>query len=104
MQTVGVLLVMSLLVGPAVTAYLLVKELSQMMIIGSIIGAFSSISGMYASYYLDLPSGAAIVMVIFGLFWLAFFFSPRQGILETKLDVGLNQLLGSESLAYESIF
>ena len=81
MQTVGVLLVMSLLVGPAITAYLLVKELDRMMIVGSIIGAFSSIAGMYVSYYLDLPSGAAIVLVIFTFFLLAFLFSPSQGIL-----------------------
>ncbi|GAB4526900.1 MAG: metal ABC transporter permease [Pleurocapsa sp.] len=81
MQTVGVLLVMSLLVGPAITAYLLVKELYQMMILGSIIGAISSVSGMYLSYYFDLPSGAAIVMVVFTFFLLAFFFSPTQGIL-----------------------
>lgn len=81
MQTVGVLLVMSLLVGPAITAYLLVKELSQMMIFGAIIGSFSSIMGMYGSYYFDLPSGAAIVMVIFAFFLLAFCFSPSQGLL-----------------------
>ena len=81
MQTVGVLLVMSLLVGPAITAYLLVKELSQMMILGSIIGAVSSVAGMYSSYYFDLPSGAAIVLVIFTFFLLAFLFSPTQGIL-----------------------
>ncbi len=81
MQTVGVLLVMSLLVGPAITAYLLVKELSQMMFLGSIIGAVSSITGMYGSYYFDLPSGAAIVMVIFAFFLLAFLFSPTQGLL-----------------------
>ncbi|MBE9045127.1 metal ABC transporter permease [Pleurocapsales cyanobacterium LEGE 10410] len=81
MQTVGVLLVMSLLVGPAITAYLLVKELSQMMILGSIIGAVSSVTGMYCSYYFDLPSGAAIVLVIFSFFLLAFLFSPSQGIL-----------------------
>ena len=81
MQTVGVLLVMSLLVGPAITAYLLVKELSQMMLLGSIMGAISSIAGMYSSYYFDLPSGAAIVMVIFAFFLLAFLFSPSQGLL-----------------------
>jgi len=34
MQAVGVILVISLLVGPALTAYLLVKELHQMMIVG----------------------------------------------------------------------
>ena len=81
MQTVGVLLVMSLLVGPAITAYLLVKELHQMMWLGSIIGAVSSVTGMYLSYYGDLPSGAAIVMVIFAFFLLALLFSPTQGIL-----------------------
>ena len=81
MQTVGVLLVMSLLVGPGITAYLLVKELNQMMIVGSVIGAASSIMGMYCSYYFDLPSGAAIVMVIFSFFLLALLFSPTQGIL-----------------------
>ncbi len=83
MQTVGVLLVMSLLVGPAITAYLLVRELKQMMILGAIIGAVSSIGGMYLSYYFDLPSGAAIVLVVFGCFLLALLFSPRQGILTT---------------------
>ena len=81
MQTVGVLLVMSMLVGPAIAAYLLVKELSQMMILGAFIGAVSSVTGMYCSYYFDLPSGAAIVIVIFAFFLLAFLFSPSQGLL-----------------------
>ncbi len=86
MQTVGVLLVMSLLVGPAITSYLLVKELWQMMFLGALIGVASSITGIYCSYYFDLPSGAAIVMVIFAFFLLAFIFSPSQGILtEPKL-------------------
>jgi manganese/iron transport system permease protein len=81
MQTVGVLLVMSLLAGPAITAYLLVKELSQMMVLGSIIGAVSSVIGMYLSYYFDLPSGAAIVMVIFAFFLLAFLFTSFSNII-----------------------
>ncbi|MFP4300357.1 MAG: metal ABC transporter permease [Spirulinaceae cyanobacterium] len=85
MQTVGVLLVMALLVGPAITAYLLVKELHQIMILGSLFGIISSIGGMYASYYLDLPSGPAIVIVITIFFGLAFFLSPSQGILVEAL-------------------
>lgn len=84
MQVVGVLLVMALLVGPAITAYLLVKELHQMMWVGSVLGAIASISGMYASYYLDLPSGPAIVMAIFAGFLLALCFSPRRGWLVAK--------------------
>lgn len=84
MQTVGALLVMSLLIGPAITAYLLVKELYQMMLLGSVFGIFSGISGMYISYYLDIPSGPAIVIVVFILFVLALLLSPTQGILTAK--------------------
>jgi len=81
MQTVGVLLVISLLVGPGITAYLLVKELHQVMGLGAILGVIASISGVYASYYFNIPSGPAIVLVMFGLFLLAILFSPSQGIL-----------------------
>jgi manganese/iron transport system permease protein len=62
MQTVGVVLVVSMLIGPAITAYLVVKELHMMMIVGSGIGIASAVGGMYASYYLNVPSGPAIVL------------------------------------------
>jgi manganese/iron transport system permease protein len=88
MQAVGVILVISLLVGPALTAYLLVKELHQMMIVGAILGAIASISGVYLSYYQNLPSGPAIVLVSSGLFLLALLFSPSQGIL-TRSSCGI---------------
>jgi manganese/iron transport system permease protein len=88
MQAVGVILVISLLVGPALTAYLLVKELHQMMILGAIIGAIASLSGVYISFYLkNIPSGPAIVIVSSGLFILALLFSPSQGILTQRFRV-----------------
>jgi manganese/iron transport system permease protein len=89
MQAVGVILVISLLIGPALTAYLLVKELHQMMILGAVIGIFASVSGVYLSFYQNLPSGAAIVLVSSSLFILALLFSPAQGILipsKTKVE------------------
>lgn len=81
MQTVGVLLVSALLVGPALTAYLLVKELWQMMFLGAVLGMATSTLGIYLSYYWDLPSGAAIALTIFSAFLLAWLFSPSQGLL-----------------------
>jgi manganese/iron transport system permease protein len=81
LKAVGVVLVLSLLITPASTAYLLVKRLHQVMILGVGIGILSSISGMYISYFYNLPSGPAIVLVSFGLFILAFLFSPTQGVL-----------------------
>ena len=81
LKAVGVVLVLSLLITPASTAYLLVTRLHQVMILGAIIGVISSISGMYLSYFYNLPSGPAIVLVASGLFVLSLLFSPTQGVL-----------------------
>lgn len=81
MKTVGVILVLSLLITPGATAYLLVPRFHQVMIVGAILGVIASISGLYLSFYLNIPSGPAIVLVISTLFGLAFLFSPSQGIL-----------------------
>ena len=81
MQTVGVVLVVALLVGPGTTAYLLVKELHQMMGLGALLGVVASVMGMYTSYYLNVPSGPCIVLISFGFFVLAVLFSPSQGLL-----------------------
>jgi manganese/iron transport system permease protein len=40
----------------------------------------AGITGIYTSYYLNIPSGPAIVLVIFSFFFLALLFSPSQGI------------------------
>jgi manganese/iron transport system permease protein len=81
MQAVGVILVIALLVGPALTAYLLVKELSQVMFLGAGIGIFSVIAGIYVSYYQDLPSGPAIVLVTATLFVAVLLFEPSAGLI-----------------------
>ena len=60
-----------------------------MMHLGAIFGIISSIAGMYISYYLNVPSGAAIVLVVSCLFVLALLLSPSQGIL-TRPDAVKN--------------
>jgi manganese/iron transport system permease protein len=84
MQTIGVVLVVALLVGPATTAYLLVKELHHMMGLGALLGSITSLIGMYTSYYLNVPSGPCIVLISFTFFILAVLFSPTQGVLTLK--------------------
>lgn len=71
MKAVGVILVIALMVGPAATAYLFVKELHWMMILGAIFGAIASTLGLYLSYYLNIPSGPAIALTVFAGFTLA---------------------------------
>jgi manganese/iron transport system permease protein len=81
LKVVGVILVLSLLITPGATAYLLVPRLHQVMILGAVIGVISSVSGMYLSYFYNVPSGPAIVMVVSSFFLLALLFSPRHGVL-----------------------
>jgi len=81
LQTVGVGLVAAMLVTPAATAYLLVRRLSRMLIISAAIGAISSVIGLYLSFYLNIASGAAIVLCATLLFVIAYLFAPEKGIL-----------------------
>ena len=80
MQTVGVGLVAAMLVTPAATAYLLTRRLPAMMLVSALVGAFSSLVGLIASYYLNIASGSAIVLTATLFFILAYLFSPRKGL------------------------
>jgi manganese/iron transport system permease protein len=84
-QTVGVGLVSAMLVTPAATAYLLTRRLSSMMIVSAILGAFSSLIGLYLSYYMNIASGAAIVFTATLFFVITFLFSPQRGTLWSKI-------------------
>ena len=85
LQTVGVGLVSAMLVTPAATAYLLTRRLPTMMALSALIGAFSGMAGLYLSFYINVASGAAVVLMATGLFMLVFLFSPRQGIVWRSL-------------------
>jgi len=80
MQTVGVGLVAAMLVTPAATAYLLVRRLPAMMVLSGLIGGFSSLVGLFASYHLNVASGAAIVLTTTVIFLLVFLFAPQRGL------------------------
>jgi len=85
LQTVGIGLVAAMLVTPPAAAALLTRRLSAMIGVSAGIGAFSSLVGLYLSYYLNVASGAAIVLVATLIFLLAFFFAPRRGLVWSKL-------------------
>jgi ABC-type Mn2+/Zn2+ transport system permease subunit len=72
LQTVGVGLGAAMLVTPAATAYLLTKRLSSMMLVSAGLGALSSITGLYISYYLNIVSGSAIVLTATAIFMIVF--------------------------------
>jgi manganese/iron transport system permease protein len=79
-QAVGVVLTGALLITPAAAASLLTNSLPRMMAIASSIAVVSGIVGIYASYYLDVASGPAIVLTctaVFGVSWAVWFLRHR---------------------------
>jgi manganese/iron transport system permease protein len=74
LQAVGVILVLAMLITPGATAYLLVKRLHHMMFLGAGLGVLASVSGLFLSYYQNLPSGPAIVLVASLQFCVALLF------------------------------
>jgi len=64
MSSIGVTLLASVIVGPAISARLLSNNFSNVVFLSIIIGSIASFSGMYASFFLDSSSGPTIVMFI----------------------------------------
>ena len=84
LQTVGAFLVIALVVTPGATAYLLTDRFPRLIAISVAIGAVSSFSGAYMSYFLDGATGGVVVVLQTSLFLLAFVFAPKHGLLAAR--------------------
>jgi manganese/iron transport system permease protein len=84
LQAVGIILVVAMLVTPAATAQLLTVRFMRLMLVAAVVGIASAIIGLYLSYWLDVASGATIVLVQTGLFLLALVLGP-QGMIARRL-------------------
>jgi ABC-type Mn2+/Zn2+ transport system permease subunit len=68
MNVLGVTLVAAALVVPAVVARMVTDSFARMLWLSVAVGGVSGFLGMYLSWYLDVSSGATIVLVAAGLF------------------------------------
>ena len=78
MQILGVTLIAAALVIPAITARLLTDSFNRMIILSTLIGMLTNLIGMYLSYYIDVASGATIVLVQATVFGLSLIVSLAQ--------------------------
>jgi len=71
MRIVGVLLIGALMVIPVLSAIQFGVGFSRTLLLGVVLSLFSVISGLFLSFYLNVPSGAAIVLIALLLFALS---------------------------------
>lgn len=85
LQVVGVALMLAMLITPAAAASLFTRRLLPMMIWGAVIGASSGVIGLYTSFYLNIASGPAVVLVATLIFGLVYLFAPERGLIPRRM-------------------
>jgi len=78
MQILGVTLIAAALVIPAITARLLTDSFNRMIALSTLLGALTGLLGMYLSYYVDVASGATIVLLQAAMFVLVLVITSVQ--------------------------
>lgn len=83
LQVLGATLIAASLVIPPITARLLTDNFNRMTMLSVIIGAVCGFVGIYVSYYVDVASGASIVLTAAVAFMLAMVWSALRNRLDT---------------------
>lgn len=78
-QAVGIIMVVAMLVTPAATGQLLVDRFWDLVKVAIAVSLVAAVSGLYLSFYLNVASGASIVLVETLMFGLALLLSPKSG-------------------------
>ena len=73
LQTVGIILVLSMLLIPEAASKQITNTFVSSIYVSILFGVFSSVSGLYLSYFFNLPSGPTMSMVATFLFVVCFF-------------------------------
>ncbi|KOX15777.1 membrane protein [Nocardiopsis sp. NRRL B-16309] len=84
LQAVGIILVVAMVIIPGATAYLLTDRFERMLAIAAAVAALAAVTGVYASFHLNVSTGGSIVLAQASAFTLAYLFSPRQGVLRRR--------------------
>ena len=85
-ESVGAILVVALLIGPAATAYLLTDNFKTMLVLACATGMVASVSGYYVAVWLDSSIAGAIAMMVGILFTIAMMASPTHGLFFKKVN------------------
>lgn len=80
-ESVGAILVVTMLIVPAAASYLLTVRLLPMIVVTVLIGWVSAIGGYGSAVALDASIGGAMGLAASAVFVIALMFSPRYGVI-----------------------
>ena len=91
LQTVGIILVLSMLIIPAAAAKLTTKTFVNSVIVSVFFGVIAAVSGLYLSYYFNLPSGPSMSLVSTMIFVIAFITSKFMNSINVVNKISLDK-------------
>lgn len=95
LQSIGGLLVSTLIITPAAAAYQLTYNLKNLFLLAASFGVVSCWLGSILSYLVDVPCGAVIVLISSLIFLIANIFSPKRRVkrlrLRKKVEVSVSE-------------
>ena len=95
MQVLGVTMIAAAIVIPPIISRLLTNSFGSMMLLSAGVGALCGLGGIYLSFYVDVSSGATVVLFSAGLFLVALGYSS----LRARLASARGRLAGRSTLS-----
>ncbi|MCZ7610059.1 MAG: metal ABC transporter permease [Ignavibacterium sp.] len=77
-KVVGIVLIAAFLVIPPASARLISRSFSRMTLLSIITGTITALIGLWISYYLDVPSGATIILLQAFVFFFVMIISRKS--------------------------
>ena len=84
LQAVGLILAIALLIAPGAIAYLLTERFDRMLLVSILTAVLSAAGGILLGFHADADPAASIVVVLTGVFVLAFLFAPKHGLIRRR--------------------
>ena len=81
-RVVGIMLISSLLILPAVTALQIARSFKSALFLSSLSAAFALLCGIFISFLVNIPTGATVVLVNFLFFILILLYNWVQPLLK----------------------
>ena len=91
LNSIGGLLIFSLILNPAAAAYQLTYRMKKMFLLAAVFGVASGWTGLLLSYLFNIPSGATIVITSSVIFGVCALFSPKRKTNKVKTSRAANK-------------
>jgi len=80
-QALGTLMAVGIMLLPAIAARFWAEDISAMVLVAVLLAFAASLSGLLLSYYANLPTGPAIILLAGGFYLLSMLLGSRGGLI-----------------------